>query len=152
MTFANPGLAPGNYIAYFLANDGYESIEDPVPFTVRVAGEVAPEYLVDPVSLVRAEVGSMYSGRLGAYVSDPGDMLAFAEVSGPEWLVVGENGDLSGMPGEEDLGDNVFVISVTDSAGLSDQAEVVVEVTPVGGAPVKSVEVMTYNLWVGGTT
>ena len=152
VTFANPGLAPGNYIAYFLANDGYESIEDPVAFSVRVAGEVAPEYLVDPVSLVRAEVGSMYGGRLGAYVSDPGDMLAFAKVSGPDWLVVGENGDLSGMPSEEDLGENVFVISVTDSAGLSDQAEVVVDVTPIGGVPVESVEVVTYNLWGGGTT
>lgn len=42
VTFASPGLAPGNYIAFFMANDGYESIEDPVPFAVRVAGEAGP--------------------------------------------------------------------------------------------------------------
>ena len=152
VTFASPGLAPGNYIAFFMANDGYESIEDPVPFAVRVAGEVAPEFLVDPVSLVRAEVGGAYGGRLGAYVSDPGDELTFAKVSGAEWLMVGESGDLSGVPAETDLGENVFIISVTDSAGLSDQAVVTIAVTPVGGAPVESVGVMTYNLWVGGTT
>ncbi len=150
VTFANPGLAPGNYIAFFLASDGYASIEEPVPFSVQVAGAAAgPEFLVDPVELVRAETGQEYGGRLGAYAT--GNALIFSKVSGPEWLSVEENGDLSGTPAEEDLGLNAFRIQISDAGGLTAQADVNLTVTPPGGAPVEDLSVMTYNLWVGGT-
>lgn len=35
---ADPGLAPGDYKAYFLADDGYKWIADPVTFTVKDYG------------------------------------------------------------------------------------------------------------------
>lgn len=35
---ADPGLAPGDYKAYFLADDGYKWISDPVTFTVKDYG------------------------------------------------------------------------------------------------------------------
>ncbi|MES2708467.1 MAG: hypothetical protein V4726_17880 [Verrucomicrobiota bacterium] len=35
VTFANITLTPGNWVAQFLANDGYEAIAEPVPFTVE---------------------------------------------------------------------------------------------------------------------
>ncbi|CRG82678.1 phospholipase C [Talaromyces islandicus] len=35
---ADPGLAPGDYKAYFLADDGYKWIADPVSFTVKDYG------------------------------------------------------------------------------------------------------------------
>ena len=153
VTFANPGLPPGNYIAFFLENDGYASIEDPVPFVITEADAGAPEFLVDPAVLVRAEQNEIYAGKLQPYVTDPEtqDTLVFAKISGPDWLEVSENGDLGGTPGENDIGVNSFEISVTDSHDLSDSATVNIEVTPAGGAPVDKINLMTYNLWVGGT-
>lgn len=35
ITFTNLSLAPGNWVAHFLASDGYNAIADPVPFTVE---------------------------------------------------------------------------------------------------------------------
>ncbi len=38
VTFNNPGLAEGNYVAYFLENNGYTVLDGPVAFSVDVAG------------------------------------------------------------------------------------------------------------------
>jgi hypothetical protein len=35
VTFANLSLAPGNWVAHFLSNDGYDAITDPVPFAIE---------------------------------------------------------------------------------------------------------------------
>ncbi|MHC4214355.1 MAG: putative Ig domain-containing protein, partial [Planctomycetota bacterium] len=50
---------------------------------------------------------------------DPDDFGQFAKDSGPPWLIIDTNGDLSGTPSESDLGENVFTVRVTDSAGAA---------------------------------
>jgi len=58
---------------------------------------------------------SSYSGTLADLASDAdGDLLVFAKVSGPDWLVVAEDGSLGGNPGAGDIGENTFVVSVSD--------------------------------------
>lgn len=62
--------------------------------------------------------GSEYVNSLAAYVSDvDGDTLFFSKVSGPNWLTVATDGSLSGTPQFEDIGDNNFIVKVTDSKG-----------------------------------
>ena len=64
-----------------------------------------------------------YSSTLsGRAVAPAGDTLTYAKVSGPAWLNVATNGLLSGTPTNSDIGTNVFVVSLTDSNGVSASA------------------------------
>ena len=151
VTFGSPGLAAGDYIAFFLEADGYFSIDDPVEFTIEEDGEAAPVLHADPMRLVRAEVGEEYGGRLAPYARGSGT-LSFSKVgNGAEWLTVEENGDLTGTPTGDEVGSQSFRIRVASSNGKSVEADVALEVTPPGGAPIGQLSVMAYNLWVGGT-
>ena len=61
-----------------------------------------------------------------------GDALSYAKVSGPAWLNVAANGGLSGVPATIDANTNSFVISATDSGGLSNTLTLFIY---VNGAP-----------------
>ncbi len=64
-----------------------------------------------------------YAGAItGKTVAPAGDTLSFAKVSGPAWLTVATNGALSGTPTNSDIGTNWFVISLTDTNGVSADA------------------------------
>ncbi|MGK0184519.1 MAG: hypothetical protein ACI9R3_000291 [Verrucomicrobiales bacterium] len=150
VTFGVPGLPEGDYIAFFLESDGYFSIDDPIEFTVLESDAVVPELFADPMMLVRAEVNTEYSGRLAAYTR--GSDLTFSKVGAdPAWLTVEENGDITGTPLAADLGAQNFNIRVENSDGIAVEGSVNLEVVPPGGAPVTALNVMAYNLWVGGT-
>jgi uncharacterized repeat protein (TIGR03803 family) len=64
-----------------------------------------------------------------AAIAPPGDTLSFAKVSGPAWLVVAANGALSGTPANSDIGTNIFIVSLTDTNGVSASATMKVVVT-----------------------
>jgi uncharacterized repeat protein (TIGR03803 family) len=82
-----------------------------------------PIFISSPIVEAAAIGGLPYSATLsGAAVAPPGDLLSFSKVSGPPWLVVASNGALSGTPGESDLGTNKFIVSLTDSNGVSASA------------------------------
>ena len=150
VTFGNPGLPPGDFIAFFLEDDGYLSIEDPVEFSIAEAGAVAPEWHGDAIQLVRAEIGQEYRGRLAPYAKGSGNLRFSKADDGAAWLTVEEDGELTGTPAAGDLGSQSFQVKVESAEGLSAQAGITVIVTPPGGAPVEKLSVMTYNLWVGG--
>ena len=97
----------------------------------------APSFTTDPIVKAGATQNSAYSGSLAADASDPnaGDTLTFAKISGPAWLAVAANGTLSGTPTNAHVGPNEFVIRVTDSTGLFDQAVLAVTVADVNDAP-----------------
>ncbi|MDP0499753.1 MAG: GH92 family glycosyl hydrolase [Verrucomicrobiota bacterium JB022] len=103
-------------------------------FNLKVGALVYSENAPEPVSeSVTAEVdghaGSDYTGSLAQYVTDPnGDALAFSKVSGPAWLVVNADGSISGQPGMGDIGENRFVISVTDGMDGTVEFEYIVHV------------------------
>ena len=59
-----------------------------------------------------------YKGRLAESVYDPdGDALTFRKLSGPDWLVVEKNGELSGTPTLSDFGRNMFAVEAKDTTG-----------------------------------
>jgi hypothetical protein len=71
---------------------------------------------------------------------DAGDTLTVTKESGPAWLNVAANGVLSGMPSNGDVGSNSFVLRVTDTAGVFDEATLMITVTNVNDAPVFTVD------------
>jgi hypothetical protein len=96
-----------------------------------------PAFTGDPLVKAGATQGSAYSGSLAADVTDPnaGDSRTFSKISGPTWLAVAANGTLSGTPGNADVGSNSFIVRVTDSSGLYDEAALTIAVANVNDAP-----------------
>jgi hypothetical protein len=84
----------------------------------------APTFTANPFSAASGLVGQAYSASIAAAATDPnpGETLTFSLISGPAWLSVAANGNLSGTPGAGDYGTNSFVVRVTDSGGLFDTA------------------------------
>lgn len=90
-----------------------------------------PTFNLNPFTLPSVIAGQSYSGTIATNASDlNGDALTFARVSGPAWLAVAANGALSGTPLSANVGANSFVVSVTDSGGLSNTATMYIDVTP----------------------
>ena len=58
-----------------------------------------------------------------------GDRLEFSIISGPPWLQMNEIGHLFGQTSDECVGTNRWVIQVVDSGGLTNQVDLVIEVT-----------------------
>ena len=84
-----------------------------------VEANLAPSFTDNILSLTQAVENKAYSLSIAAYASDPeNDALAFNKLSGPSWLQVTSNGNLSGTPLLSDVGDNSFVIEVQDSHGV----------------------------------
>ncbi len=58
-----------------------------------------------------------YSNTIAGSATDAdGDSLIYSKVSGPSWLSIAANGDLSGTPGNSDPGVNMFTVEVSDGA------------------------------------
>ena len=78
--------------------------------------DTEPEFTSNPVVESSATVGLSYTGATLAdnASDDNGDAITFAKVSGPNWLSVAANGNLSGAPSASDLGQNSFMVSVSD--------------------------------------
>ena len=60
-----------------------------------------------------------------AYAPQP---LVFSKISGPAWLQISPNGELTGSPRLADRGENTFVVRVADSSGQSDEATLHIDV------------------------
>jgi Putative Ig domain/Galactose oxidase, central domain len=92
--------------------------------TLNIYVNGAPSFIANPFSLPGVNAGQSYSGTIATNAADPnpGDALTFALVSGPAWLGVAPDGTLSGTPDDSDANTNTFVVSVTDSGGLSNTA------------------------------
>ncbi len=109
----------------------------------------APSFTLNPFSMPDITAGQTYSGTIATNASDPnpGDTLVFAKVSGPAWLNVAADGVLSGQPNSSFVGENSFVVSVTDPGGLSGNATLNIVVTP---APpiVSTISFQAGSLWL----
>ncbi|MBN8458866.1 MAG: cadherin domain-containing protein [Verrucomicrobia bacterium] len=87
----------------------------------------APVFTADPIAL-NAMKNTSIAGTLAATDADTTETLVFSKVSGPAWLSVASDGDLSGTPLAANVGPNAFVVRVTDSTGLYDEASLNIQV------------------------
>lgn len=97
---------------------------------ISLVPEWPPTFGVNPLTLPGADAGQAYSANIGTNASDlNGDPITFALVSGPSWLTVAPNGALSGTPANTNANTNTFLISATDTGGLSSTDTVYIPVT-----------------------
>ena len=105
----------------------------------------APVFTADPISGAGATEDTAYTGSIASMANeiDAGDTLIFSKVSGPAWLSVAANGNLSGTPANGDVGSNSFTVRVTDGAGAFDEASLSIAVADVNDAPVFTLDPIT---------
>jgi len=119
----------------------------------KAATNRAPSFFSNPFTLANAGAGQAYTASLATNASDPnGNAMTFAKVSGPAWLTVAANGTASGLPYSVNTGTNVFLVSVSDPAGLSNTATMnvlVIAAPPIVLTPVWQAGQLTLN-WTGG--
>ena len=91
--------------------------------TLYIYVNSAPSFSGLPIIKPSAISRLPYSGTIATNATDPdlgaGDSLAFYKVTGPTWLTVAPNGDLSGTAADSDVGTNLFLLLVVDSGGLA---------------------------------
>jgi large repetitive protein len=104
----------------------------------------APSFLANPTAGTDATEDSPYSGTIAGAATDidVGDSLTYSKFSGPSWLQVATDGSLSGTPLNENVGSNVFTISVTDGSLPAVEATLNVTVVNVNDMPTFTVNPM----------
>jgi hypothetical protein len=90
-----------------------------------------PEFTSSSLTRSAAASGFLYCDTVAGSATDanPNDTLAYAKLAGPNWLSISSGGDLGGVPGDFDVGTNVFTVQVSDLAGTSAFAQLAVAVT-----------------------
>ena len=97
----------------------------------------APTFTANPITGTGGTQDVAYSGSIASYGSDidVGDTLTYSKVSGPAWLSVAANGNLSGTPANANVGANTFQVKVTDVAGANATTTLNITVANVNDAP-----------------
>jgi len=151
VTFNAPNLFAGEWTAFFLANDGYTQILPGVDFEVTdpnaVLGLVTPS-----IRRIYGIVGQAYTGTIKAYArTNQAGGVTFSKAAGSAWLTIGDDGTLGGVPGEADVGVNLFDVEVVDALGTPLAATLTIEVFKPGTVQVPRLKVLAFNVWVGAT-
>lgn len=144
IAFSNNGLAPGLYTAWFLTNNGYNALAS---FNFAVSG--GPQgWILDQFTTIHAVSGTTYNANIRAWAKTPGSTTSFSKVSGPSWLSISTSGQISGTPGNGNIGSNVFTVRVADTtSGQSGNATLTIIVFSAGQENVSAIQLMTYNTW-----
>ena len=94
--------------------------------TISVVPDPAPIFSLSIFSEPWANVDEDYSATIATNVVDAelghGEILTFTKLSGPGWLNVAANGQLSGTPDDINGGTNIFIVSVANLGGYSNIA------------------------------
>lgn len=123
-----------------IGNAVYSALQSSAPSNTR------PEFSSDPIIKPNAEVDASYTGlTLSGSASDPeSDPITYTKVRGNDWLTVASNGVLSGIPGNGDDGENIFIVKVDDGT-LADYATLKIKVRK--GSPLNSIWMLLLNTW-----
>lgn len=113
---------------------GQRTWYDGVAYTRMGNLNAAPVFTADPIVGADATENVAYVGSLAGSATDAeGDPLAYAKVSGPDWLFIATDGTLSGTPTGFDVGVNIFTVSVSD--GLATPVEAALNITVIAATP-----------------
>ena len=113
-------------------SDGTAAVDATLNVTVSNTND-APVWTVNPITTANATEGVPYTGQTlagKATDADPGDTVTYSKVSGPAWLAVAANGNLTGTPASGSAGPNAFVVRATDGAGATADAQL--QITVIG--------------------
>jgi Putative Ig domain/PEP-CTERM motif len=91
----------------------------------------APTWVTNPFTRPDGSLGQAYSRFINFNASDAdGDALTYAISSGPSWLIMSDinTGKITGTPLSENIGLNVFTVTVTDGINAPASAYMLIEV------------------------
>jgi uncharacterized repeat protein (TIGR03803 family) len=92
---------------------------------------IVPIFITNSITVTPAIACLPYSSNISGFAVAPqGDGLSFAKASGAAWLNVATNGVLSGTPVNSNIGVNTFVVSLTDSNGVTATTSLEISVIP----------------------
>ncbi|WP_187284673.1 endonuclease/exonuclease/phosphatase family protein [Streptomyces sp. uw30] len=144
-SLSTTGLTPGNYVLYYLHNDGYTWLAQPVSF--KVVDTAAPSWVSTAFPLRNGKVSAPYSATVAGLVRGNTTGLTFSKTSGPAWASVSSAGVVSGTPTA--AGTVTVGVRASNSAGNTTDATVTIRVQ--SGVLVPQLRALTWNLWHGGT-
>jgi hypothetical protein len=133
---SNTNLGANAFLVLVVDAGGLSAVAD---LGIMVNVDIPPTFISNPFAGPQATAGQPYAASIATNASDSvfGDVLTFSEVSGPAWLSVAGNGSLSGTPLSTTVGINVFIVSVADFEGLSNNNTMYINVTPTPAIVVK---------------
>ncbi|PWU09531.1 MAG: hypothetical protein C5B50_27180 [Verrucomicrobia bacterium] len=117
-----PGLADIGTNSFLVSVSDLLALSNTATMYVVVFGP--PVFTSNPFSGPYGVVSNAISASILGSANDPnaGHGMVYGLVSGPSWLSISANGSLRGTPLAANAGTNAFVVSATDSSGLSAQA------------------------------
>ncbi len=128
----------GVYTLRLAASDGVSNVFDEATITINppLPPNTAPAWTGNPIAELDATEDVDYASTLADNATDAeGNTLSFVKVSGPAWLTVAANGDLSGTPANSDVGANSYTVSVSDGIAPAVEATLNIFVINVNDAP-----------------
>ncbi|WP_321375640.1 putative Ig domain-containing protein [uncultured Draconibacterium sp.] len=106
-----------------------------IEYTVGEENE-PPIFVSNPLIEIDGTQDAAYNSSLADDATDPeGDPLTFHKISGPDWLTVAANGDLSGTPDYSEIGSNNWTVQVMDDFGNYTETELQIHVINVNDPP-----------------
>lgn len=119
----------GDHSFDFEVSDGKQGVRGAIKVKVLEGNPRPPIWIQDPIHLT-ALVGGLFEANISDKVVDlQGLAVNFSKKEGSNWLLIKSDGKLNGIPGQINLGENVFKIGATNKVGTS-YAEVIITVRP----------------------
>ncbi|OAA58148.1 exonuclease III [Cordyceps fumosorosea ARSEF 2679] len=143
---------PGEYSAWFLAQNGYNKLAGPVRALNR--GETGPiEFIVSKFTTQNAREKERFTARVRGLVKNrlqPPRFTLLSDSSESGWVEVGSDGLISGTPAKGDRGTTTIVVGAIAENGSKTTLQVSVPVVAADAPMVDQLKVTTMNIWVGG--
>lgn len=144
-------LQAGDYQAYFLAQDGYQWLADPVDVTLDAPPSLF-RFPVEQATLHNARRLEPYTAYIGGLLLGANDAEAtFEKTGGDAWIRVEPDGSISGTPDPHSPRRSQVDIRATADNNTSATLHLNIPVRNAGARLVDDLQVMTYNMWHGGT-
>ncbi|KAF3912600.1 hypothetical protein AA313_de0203134 [Arthrobotrys entomopaga] len=142
-------IPPGDYLACFLAREGYKHLAKPAKVTIKAP--LTPfAFIVSNITLRNARVGELYTAKIGGLINNPKESRVTYQIfSGDGWAQASKDGIISGTP--KDAKDAEIVIRALSSDNSTADLKVKIPVQKAGTTLVPELRVMSFNLWLGGT-
>ncbi|SDP35988.1 hypothetical protein SAMN04515671_3876 [Nakamurella panacisegetis] len=154
VTFSAASLGVGKHVAYFLYDDGYTWLAQPILFTVAAAppvtGTTGPHFVTDDFPLTPHTVGAPVSQKISALWTGDSTGVTFTKESGDDWLKVSSAGVVTGTaPAGVPVHPGSITVLADDGKGDTGRLSLDVPVVAAGTPPV--IVAATWNLWDAGT-
>lgn len=143
-------LQPGSYKAYFLQDNGFKWIANPV--TLFVPGTGPLQFVVPKFRTANARLGQFFKASIDGLLANPRDTNTVFMKSGStdNWVRVSASGILSGTPSGFSSTTRLTIEAIA-SDGSRTKMEVSIPVVPRSFPLVRNLSVLSLNLWHGGT-